>query len=139
VVEYYNTSKAMREYQHKHMIRTLVYSKVTLLILFLLTVLLIRSIVELNIKRRDVVLLRDESQKEKEEFQRKVEDARIQTETIQTDRGFESYVRTTYPVVKEDEGVIVIYEEGKNPVSTVRTEMTLLEKINVLWNNLFNN
>ena len=128
----------MREYQHKHMIRTLVYSKVTLLLLFLLIVILLRSIVELNTKRVEVAKLRDDSQKEKEEFQRKVEEARAQTEAIQTERGFESYVRTTYPVVKEGEGVIVIYDEGKNPVSAVRSQMTFGEKLNVWWKNFFN-
>jgi hypothetical protein len=128
----------MREYQHKHMVRTLVYSKVTLLILFLLIVVLLRSIVELNAKRLDVVKLRDDSQKEKEGLMRKVDQARKETDAIQTERGFESYVRTTYPVVKQGEGVIVIYDEGKNPVSAVRSQMTVGERLNIWWKNFFN-
>jgi hypothetical protein len=127
----------MREYQHKHMIRTLVYSKVTLLFLFLLIVILLRSIVELNVKRAEVVKLRDDSQKEKEGLLKKVEDARTQATSIQTERGFESYVRTTYPVVKQGEGVIVIYDEEKNPVSTVRSHMTVGERMSIWWQNFF--
>jgi hypothetical protein len=39
---------------------------------------------------------------------------------IATDRGFENYVRTTYPVVKEGEGVIVVYDAQTSPVAPVR-------------------
>lgn len=129
----------MREYQQKHMIRTLVYSRVTLVILFLLIVLLLRSIVELNNKRTDVAKLRNDSAKEREELQKKVDKAQKETDLIGTQRGFEAYIRTTYPVVKKGEGVIVIYDDDKVPVSTVRDKMTFWEHFTVWWNNFFSN
>ncbi len=128
----------MREYQQKHMIRTLVYSKVTLVILFLIIILLLRSIIELNTKRADVAVLRNDSVKEREELQKKVDFAQKQTDLISTQRGLEAYIRTTYPVVKKGEGVIVIYDDDKVPVSTVREEMTLRERFAIWWNNFFN-
>ncbi len=127
----------MREYQQKHMIRTLIYSRVTLVILFLLIVLLLRSIMELNDKRLDVVALRDDSAKERDELQKKVDKAQKDTDAISTERGFEAYVRTTYPVVKKGEGVIVIYDDNKVPVSTVREKVTVWEHFNIWWNNFF--
>ena len=127
----------MREYQQKHMIRTLVYSRVTLVILFLLIVLLLRSIMELNVKRADVAKLRDDSQKERDGLQLKVEKAQKETDLIGTQRGFEAYVRTTYPVVKKGEGVIVIYDDNKTPVSTVRTKVTFLEQVSIWWTDFF--
>ena len=127
----------MREYQQKHMFRTLAYSRVTLVILFLLIVLLLRSIVELNNKRIDVNELRNDSIKEREELERKVDTAQKQTDLIGTQRGFEAYVRTTYPVVKKGEGVIVIYDDNKVPVSTVREKMTVWEHLNIWWKNFF--
>jgi translation initiation factor 2B subunit (eIF-2B alpha/beta/delta family) len=127
----------MREYQQKHMLRTLVYSRVTLVVLFLLIVLLLRSIMELNTKRMDVAKLRDDSVKEREELQRKVDKAQAQTDLISTQRGFEAYIRTTYPVVKKGEGVIVIYDDNKVPVSTVREKMTVWEHLNIWWKNFF--
>jgi hypothetical protein len=128
----------MREYQQKHMIRTIVYSRVTLVILFLLIVLLLRSIMELNNKRIEVSKLRDDSLKEREELQRKVDVSRKQTEEIATPEGFEAYVRTTYPVVKKGEGVIVIYDDDKVPVSAVRNKVTMWEKIGLWWKDVFN-
>ncbi len=133
----YNTSKIMREYQQKHMVRTLVYSRVTLVILFLLIVLLLRSIMELNDKRVEVTKIRNDSAKERDELQKKVDTAQAQTDLISTQRGFEAYIRTTYPVVKKGEGVIVIYDDDKVPVSTVREDMTVWEHLNVWWKNFF--
>jgi translation initiation factor 2B subunit (eIF-2B alpha/beta/delta family) len=127
----------MREYQQKYMIRTLVYSRVTLVVLFLLIVLLLRSIMELNDKRLDVGKLRDDSIKERNELQKKVDKAQKETDLISTQRGFEAYVRTTYPVVKKGEGVIVIYDDNKVPVSTVRENITFWEHLTVWWNNFF--
>ena len=127
----------MREYQQKHFLRTIIYSKVTLVVLFLLIVLFLRSIVELNVKREEVAKLRDDSLKERQELEAKVDKARKQSDAIATQKGFEAYVRTTYPVVKEGEGVIVVYDDDKMPVTKVRETMSMWEKVNVWWKTLF--
>ncbi len=129
----------MREYQQRHVIRTLIYSRVTMVVLFLLIVLLLRSIMELNDKRLEVEVERSETQKERVDLETKVERIRKQNEFIKTERGFEEYVRTTYPVVKEGEGVIVIYDDESKSVSKVREKMTAWEKMSVYWNSLFGN
>ncbi len=123
----------MKEYQHKHMVRTLVYSRVTIVILFLLIILLLRSIMELNDKRIEVAKLRNDSLTERKILTDKVAKAQKQSDEIATPRGFESYVRTTYPVVKEGEGVIVVYDGDKSPVSQVRQDMNVWERLLVLW------
>lgn len=127
----------MREYQQKHMIRTLAYSKVTIVILFLLIILLLRSIMELNGKRLDADKLRNDSIQERQKLQEKVDKAQKETDAIGTPRGFEAYVRMTYPVVKEGEGVIVVYDDNKNLVSPVREKMTLWERLGIWWNSYF--
>ncbi len=119
------------------MIRTLIYSRVTLVVLFLLIVLLLRSIVELNTKQVEVSKLHEDSVKEREELQRKVDIARKQTEDISTQRGLEAYIRTTYPVVKKGEGVIVIYDDNKVPVSAVRDRVSPWERLNIWWKDFF--
>lgn len=123
----------MKEYQQKYVMRTLLYSRVTMVILFLACILLLRSIMELNDKRIESVKLRDDSTAEKKELEDKVAKAQEKNDAIATPRGFESYVRTTYPVVKEGEGVIVIYDDAKSPVSAVREDITVWERLLVLW------
>lgn len=127
----------MREYQQKYMIRTLLYSRVTIVVLFLLCVLLLRSIIDLNDKRTDVEKLRSESATEKQDLELKVQKAEEKNNAMATDRGFETYVRTTYPVVKEGEGVIVIYDGEKSPVAPVKSDMTVWERLQVFFQGLF--
>ena len=127
----------MREYQQKHMVRSLVYSKVTIVVLFLLVILLLRSIMELNSKRVDAAKLRDESIVERDKLQQKVDKSQKETDAISTSRGFEAYIRTTYPVVKQGEGVIVVYDDNKNLVSPVREKMTVWERLSIWWKNYF--
>lgn len=127
----------MKEYQQKYIIRTLVYSRITLVVLFLLIILLLRSIVELNDKRMEVSKLHTDSVKEREELQKKVDKAQDEADVITTERGLEAYIRTTYPVVKKGEGVIVVYDDDKVPVSSVRESVTFMERINIWWNNFF--
>jgi hypothetical protein len=119
----------MREYQHKYIVRTLLYSPVTIVILFLMIILLMRSIMELNNKRASVALLRNEAQSKKQETQDELAKAKNQLQDIQTERGFENYVRTTYPIVKQGEGVIVVYDQEGSPVTQVREDMTIWERL----------
>lgn len=126
----------MREYQQKHMIRTLLYSRVTIVILFILIILLLRSIMELNDKRLEVAKDRNDARAERQVLEDKVKVAEKQNSEIETARGLESYVRTTYPVVKEGEGVIVIYDEAKSPVSEVREDMNIWERLLVMWHRI---
>ncbi|MFA5132434.1 MAG: hypothetical protein WC444_03880 [Candidatus Paceibacterota bacterium] len=115
------------------MVRTLLYSRVTIVILFVLCILLLRSIMELNDKRIEVTKLRNDSAAEKALLEDKVAKAKEKNDIIATPRGFESYVRTTYPVVKEGEGVIVIYDGDKGLVSPVREDMTVWERFILFW------
>ncbi len=93
---------------------------------------------ELNDKRLEVKVTQNESKKERVDLESKVETIKKQNEFIKTERGFEEYVRTTYPVVKEGEGVIVIYDDEKEAVSEVREKMNAWEKVIVYWNSFFN-
>lgn len=115
------------------MIRTLLYSKVTVVILFVLIILLLRSVMELNDKRIEVSKLRTESEVERKELEYKVAKAKEKNAAIDTPRGFEAYVRTTYPVVKQGEGVIVVYDEDKSPVAPVRSDMNIWERLLIWW------
>ncbi len=127
----------MREYQQKHTIETALYSRVTIVILFLLIVILLRSIMELNDKRLAVKKLKEDSAQERQDLQTKVEKAKEKTAAIATPRGFEEYVRTTYPVVQEGEGVIVIYDGDASPVAPVKADMTIWERLQIYLQSIF--
>lgn len=123
----------MREYQHKHMVRTLLYSKVTIVVLFLAIVLLLRSVMELNDKRIEVAELTRESKIERDSLEEKVSKAEEKNRVIETPRGLESYIRATYPVVKDGEGVIVVYDDKVTSVAPVKSDMNVWERLLLWW------
>ncbi len=136
MLECVNTNVSMKEYQQRHMIPTLVYSRVTMVILFLLIVLLARSVVELNNKRITTARLQAESAEDRKELEEKVRKAELKTASIKTERGMEAYIRSTYPVVENGEGVIVVYDTSVSPVTPVREDMTFWESLLIWWRNV---
>ncbi|MEI6810480.1 MAG: hypothetical protein WCK60_00315 [Candidatus Nomurabacteria bacterium] len=126
----------MKEYQQKYILRTVIYSRVTMVILFIVLILFIRTIVELNDKRISASNLREESSIDRKDLEGKVTKATEKEDSIKTDRGFETYVRTTYPIVGNGEGVVVIYDVPTSPVTPVREDMTVWERLLVLWHRL---
>lgn len=127
----------MREYQHKYIIRTLLYSPITIIALFLVIVLMVRSIVELNDKRLMVTAQKEEAKAKQADMERKLAKAEEKSTEIMTERGLEAYMRTTYPVVKEGEGVIVVYDSAGSVVTPVRENLTVWERLTIWWRQTF--
>lgn len=107
-----------------------------MVILFLLLILFVRTIVELNDKRVTASNLKEESSVERKGLEEKVSKATEKEQSIKTERGFETYVRTTYPVVANGEGVIVIYDAQDSPVTPVREDVTVWERLLIFWHKI---
>lgn len=122
----------MREFQQKKIVRTVLYSKVTIVVLALVCLILLRSIVELNQKREKVAEERDKIHEEQSSLEQKVANAEARLSFVQTDRGKENYIRTTYPVVKDGEGVIVVYTASTSPVAEVKKDIGMWNR-SVEW------
>ena len=127
----------MKEYQQKHIIRTLVYSRTMIVILFIFCLLLLRSLMELNNKRIETAKLKNDSALERSDLENKLAKSEEKNNEISSSRGLENYIRTTYPVVKDGEGVIVVYDDTKDsPVSQVREDVTFWEQLLIFWNRI---
>jgi cell division protein FtsB len=122
----------MREFQQRHTLKKLLYSRFALVLLGLICILMLRSIVELYGKYQKIADLKNQAQKEESTLQDKVTKAQAKDDALHTERGIEDYVRRTYPMVKEGEGVIVVYDASTSPVVEVRKDISLSERI-TLW------
>jgi hypothetical protein len=91
---------------------------------------------ELNNKRIHVAALRNEAQLAQHDLETQIQQAKEKDTAIKTGRGLEEYVRTTYPVVKAGEGVIVVYDDNKNLVTEVRENMNIWERL-LVWGQSF--
>ena len=81
--------------------------------------------------------LKAQISKERQLLQEKLVRSQEKNDALHTDRGVEEYVRRTYPVVKEGEGVIVVYEASSSPVVPVRKDAPITERIKLFFETLF--
>lgn len=100
---------------------------------------MLRSVVELYGKYKKVADLKAQSAKERSAMEEKLMRAQEKNDALHTERGIEDYVRRTYPVVKQGEGVIVVYEASTSPVVPVRKDVGIIEQVRMFFGTLFSN
>ena len=69
----------------------------------------------------------------------KTKASKLSLDLISSDRGIEGYIRETYPVVKDNEKVIVLFDSKEKLTEPLELPPTTLEKIIEWWNKLYNN
>jgi hypothetical protein len=127
----------MREIQHEQTIKKMMYSTVSIIILSMLILILLRSTVALYQKRNDIVVERNKKEEELRLHNEKLAAAQNKKAFLESERGKEEYIRTTFPVAKEGEGVIIVYDDNKQVVSPVKKEMSSMEKLKHFFHDLF--
>ena len=127
----------MKEYQQRHTLKKLLYSRLSILIIGVVCLLMLRSVMELYGKYLKVADLKAQSDKERKSLEEKLVRAQEKNDALHTDRGVEEYVRRTYPVVKQGEGVIVVYEASTSPVVPVRKDIGFAEQIKIFFATIF--
>lgn len=129
----------MREYQQRQIWRKLFYSRFSIVILFLIFILLLRSVVELNDKRIKVNEKLQESELKLNTVQEKLNKSEEKYNAILTDRGVEDYIRKTFPVVKDGEGMIIVYDASTSPVVPVKKDQGFFSDLIIKIKNIFTN
>jgi cell division protein FtsB len=127
----------MKEYQQRHTLKKLLYSRLAILVLGIICLLMLRSVMELYGKYNKVSELTAQSEKERSSLEEKLRKSEAKNDAMNTERGIEEYVRRTYPVVKEGEGVIVVYEASSSPVVPVRKDISIFERTKLFFGTLF--
>jgi hypothetical protein len=122
----------MKEYQQRHTLKKLLYSRISILVLGVICLLMMRSVIDLYGKYKNVATLGEQADRERKTFEDKLVKARERNEVFKTERGQEQYIRETYPMVKEGEGVIVVYEASTSPVVPVRKDVSFLERVKLI-------
>lgn len=127
----------MREIQQERTFHRLLYSTVTIVILSMLVLLLLRSTVSLYAKRNEIVKEREKKEEELNKQKGLLQAATDKKLYLETERGKEEYLRTTFPVASGGEGVIIVYDDNKKTVSPVKRDATTKEKLLYFWRGLF--
>ena len=127
----------MREIQQGHEIKKMLYSSVTIVVLSMLILILLRATVSLYEKRNEIIAERNIKEEELRIENEKLRKVNEKKDFLETERGKEEYIRTTFPVAKEGEKVIIVYDDNKNGVSPVKKERTTMEKFRHFLRDLF--
>lgn len=114
----------MREFQEKQKIRRRVYSRTSIIALFVLCILVAKGLTGVYAKERSSRIEVERLDIQKKELEEKLILVSAQTEILKTEKGIESEIRNKFDVVKVGERVLVVVDK-ELPVSKEEKEGVL--------------
>jgi cell division protein FtsB len=108
----------MFDFHEKRKIRSLVYSKVSIGAILLVTIVLSFSVFERFSIERDMAEKRDVRKEELEQLKQRAGSLEAKVKHLQDDRGIEEEIRGRFDVAKEGERVVIILEDEKTASRT---------------------
>jgi cell division protein FtsB len=124
----------MREFQDKRKIQRRLYSKVTIVALFILVALMAKGTWNVYVKAQDSRRNSELSEKEFETLQARHDFLKAQIESLNTTAGKEKEIRQNFQVSKEGEKLVVIVDS----TSTVDTHVEEEGTMHKIWNGFLN-
>lgn len=126
----------MRKYKERFLWRNIFYSNFTIIFVVILLFFLVTRLYKLYVKYEFTKADLSSVNKEKIEEQNKLIATQNKLENINTEAGQEKYIRETYSLKKEGEGVIIVYN---NPSSTysIPKKATFWNTVKIFFQNLW--
>lgn len=118
----------MREYKQKKKIRNRVFSKVSIIILFLVFLLLVKASWSVYVKSTESASNLARVNNSIFEATKRQDSLKKETMRLNTTEGIEDEIRHKYQVTKEGERVIVVVDDSSNESAT-STDASLLSKM----------
>lgn len=127
----------MKKAQDKSLFKKFFNSWFMIVIYLVLFVLIMREVVDLSTKLVRTKSIYDSAYVDYKSQESKTNAAKANLDLISSNRGVEGYIRETYPVVKEGEKVVVLFDSKKSPIEPVELPPTQMDKLKSWWNNLY--
>ena len=119
----------MLDFQQKRKVRSVIYHKATLVVLFLIVLLLARSTWLVWGKKQESEEMRRVSSQNVEELRARNDNLQSKIGKLDTNSGVEQEIRAKYSVVKEGENMVVVVEDPDSKSATTTQEMGFWKKI----------
>ncbi len=123
VVQWYH----MFDFHEKRKIRRVLYSKVSIALVFLLALILGRSVYERYTVEREMAAKLDERIEELDALKQRAALLESKVEHLRDERGIEEELRNRFDVVKEGEQVVIILDEEHEEEGVVPSTNPVLE------------
>ena len=109
----------MRQYQQARIWEQVKYSFATIFILAFVIFVIVKEDMQLINKYFRMAQVRDKANKDEMISEESNRLSQSKMDLINSDRGIEGYVRAAYPVVKNGEGVVTLYNASTTNVSEI--------------------
>ncbi len=121
----------MRQYQQGRVWNQIKYSFASILLISIVTVLLIKGNLNLLDKYLRMREVRNKVAKDLQEVDTKSKISAEKLRIISTERGVEGYIRQAYPVVKDGEEVITLYNSSTTNIINVEIEPSIWRRFSI--------
>ena len=119
----------MLDFQQKRKARSLMYNKITLIILSALVLIVLHSTWSVYQKKRVSEEMKNISSGYVEELRVRSEELKSKIDRLDTEVGVEEEIRSRFSVVKERENMVVVVPNEEEPVSTTSSSKGLWAKM----------
>ncbi len=123
----------MIDFQKKKRIRKILYSPISLIILFIVFILLFKSVWNVYDKQKLSIKNLNQEKIENDKLSQREKKLNTSIEYLKTEQGIENEIRVKFRAVREGEQISVIVDD--NNVNTVTVSTSTIKK--GFWNNLF--
>ena len=127
----------MSKAQDRSLIRKFFNSWFMIVIYFVLFVFIMREVIDLSQKLVRTKGIYDSAYTDYKSQEAKTNAAKANVDLISSNRGIEGYIRQTYPVVKDGEKVIVLFDSKSSAVEPVELPPTQMDKLKTWWDSLY--
>lgn len=127
----------MSKAQDRSIIKRFLNSWFMIVIYLVLFVLIMREVVDLSTKLARTKGIYDSAYSDFKNQEAKTNAAKANLDLISSNRGIEGYIRETYPVVKEGEKVIVLFDSKQSAVEPVELPPTRAEVLKTWLHSLY--
>ncbi len=105
----------MKKFESKRQLKSRLYSRTTVTLLFLLILLLAKGVFAIYVKSRDSALMRDAAYVKLEEIKNRKKIISGEVTNLNIDQGIEREIREKFNVVKPGEKVVLIVDDEALP------------------------
>jgi cell division protein FtsB len=119
----------MLDFQQKRKVRSVIYSRITLIVLLLLVLWFIHSTFTVYKKMKESETAKDLSLNDLEKLKDRSDDLRVKIDELDTERGIEGEIRSKFSVAKDNEEMVVILDDVDNVPTPGSKKLTFWQKI----------
>ncbi len=105
----------MAEFRKNKKVTRILYSKPSLIILALISIVFLFNIIDIAGKSKETRKNKDAALAKISELNNQQTELQSEIDSLQTDSGIEKNIREKFPVIKDGEGLVVIVDEPAKP------------------------